>query len=303
MSATQATNPKAGTGLRVPVWSVLLPVVALLLAMVVAAQQPDGRLHLWVLDVGQGDAILLRTPEGHTALVDGGPGATPLLNGIGERIPFWQRDLDLLVLTHPHQDHMMGFVDVLARYRVDQVVQTPFTATGGVQAEWLRTLESRKLPVHYARRGETLGFEGEPEVTLSVLHPADPRAAYGAAGDDVNDASLALRVTYGSHSILLAGDVQADAEGKLARLGGGLRSTVLKVAHHGRDTSSSLPFLEAVEPEVAIISVGEGNRFGHPSAETLEALRSVGADVYRTDEDGTVEIIADREKMWVKPER
>jgi competence protein ComEC len=292
-----------GTGLTVPVWSVLLPVAALLLAMVVAAQQPDGRLHLWVLDVGQGDAILLRTPEGHTALVDGGPGATPLLNGIGERIPFWQRDLDLLVLTHPHQDHMMGFVDVLARYRVDQVVQTHFTATGGVQAEWLRTLESRKLPVHYARRGETFSFEGEPEVRLSVLHPADPRAAYARSGDDVNDASLALRVTYGSHSILLAGDVQEEAEAEMSRLGEGIRSTLLKVAHHGSDTSSSLPFLEAVEPEVAIISVGEGNRFGHPSAETLEALRNVGAEVYRTDEDGTVEIIADREKMWVKPER
>src|SRR6266480_7963007 len=99
-------NSKLG---EVPLWSLLLPWVVALSLLLVASQRPDGRLHLWVLDVGQGDAILLRTPGGHTALIDGGPGATPVLNGVGGHIPFWQRDLDLLVLTHPHQDHMMAF--------------------------------------------------------------------------------------------------------------------------------------------------------------------------------------------------
>src|SRR5438034_2048259 len=113
----------------VPLWSLLLPVLATALLLLVASQQPDGRLHIWVLDVGQGDSILVRTPAGHVALIDGGPGATPVLNGVGAHLPFWQHELDLLVLTHPHQDHLMGFTDILGRYHIDQVVETQFTAT------------------------------------------------------------------------------------------------------------------------------------------------------------------------------
>lgn len=149
-----------------------MPVVIGVLIVVVTGQTPDGRLHLWVLDVGQGDAIFLRTPGGHTALIDGGPGATPLLNGVGERVPFWRHELDLLVLTHPHGDHITGLIEVLGRYKVDQVVQTEFTATSAVQGEWLRAVEARNIPIHSVKRGETISFEGEPDVKLRVLHPS-----------------------------------------------------------------------------------------------------------------------------------
>src|SRR5438874_8365686 len=126
MSDTDPTTDqpdKAAT--TVPMWSLPVPFVVALLLLLIASQQPDGRLHLWVLDVGQGDSILLRTPQGHTALIDGGPGATPVLNAIGAHIPFWQRNLDLLVLTAPHQEQMMALPDVLQRYHVEQIVQTP----------------------------------------------------------------------------------------------------------------------------------------------------------------------------------
>ena len=178
------------TAVTVPVWSLLLPVALAVLLVVIAGQRPDRRLHVWVLDVGQGDAILVKTPAGHTALVDGGPEATPLLNGIGEHLPFWQHDIDLVVLTHPHQDHLMGLVETLERYEVDQAVQTEFTATSGVQGEWLRVLKEREVPVHYARRGDAIGFEGEPEVTLRVLSPLTPDARQEGSGGDINNTSM-----------------------------------------------------------------------------------------------------------------
>ena len=280
-------------GAGVPLIALAVPAFALVMLLVIVGQQPDGRLHLWVLDVGQGEAILLRTPHGHTALVDGGPGATPLLNAIGRRVPFWQQNLDLVVLTNPVQDRLMGLVDLLGRYDVGQVVQTEYTATGGVQAQWLRLLDSGAVPVHHAARGERLTFAGEPDVALEVLGP-------GKDGDGL----MSLRLTYAAHSLLISGDARAEAEAEMVSYkGDALRSQVLVVGHFGSKDVAAPPFLAAVRPTVAIISAGAGNRFGYPSPETLDALSAAGALVYRTDVNGTVEVIADAERMWVRAER
>ncbi|MDQ5824647.1 MAG: hypothetical protein M3441_10625 [Chloroflexota bacterium] len=280
-------------GVTLPLWGLVVPVVALLMLLVIVGQQPDGRLHLWVLDVGQGEAILLKTPQGHTAVIDGGPGATPLLNGIGNRLPFWQRDINLVVLTRPVQDRLMGLVDLMGRYEVGQVVQTEYTATGGVQAQWLRLLSSQQVPVHYATRGETLTFAGEPDVVLEVLSPAPEE-----------DGPIALKLTYASHSFLISGEARDEAEAEmLSYKGEGLRSQVLVVGHSGGKGAATSRFLSAVRPQVAIISVGQGNRFGYPAPETLESLSAAGALVYRTDLNGTVEVIADKERLWVRAER
>ncbi len=296
MAKSAINTPRKQTApgrVTMPLWGLAVPIVVLIMLLVIAGQQPDGRLHLWVLDVGQGEAILLRTPQGHTAVIDGGPGATPLLNGIGNRLPFWQRDLDLVVLTRPVQDRLMGLVDLMARYEVGQVVQTEYTATGGVQAQWLRLLGSQQVPVHYAIRGETLTFAGEPDVVLEVLSP-------GAEGDE----PIALKLTYASHSILISGDARDEAEAEmLSYKGEGLRSQVLVVGHSGGKGAATPRFLSAVKPQAAIISVGQGNRFGYPAPETLESLSAAGALIYRTDLNGTVEVIADRERLWVRAER
>ncbi|MFL5734601.1 MAG: ComEC/Rec2 family competence protein, partial [Chloroflexia bacterium] len=188
--ATPTTEQPDRATTRVPLWSLSVPFIAAFVLLLVTAQLPDGRLHIWVLDAGQGDSILVKTPKGHVALIDGGPGATPVLNGVGQHVPFWQRNLDLLVLTHPQQEHMMGFVELLGRYGVGQVVQTEFTATAGVQVEWLRGVRERGIPVHYARRGETIGFEGEPDLVMTVLSPSTPDAARERQGGDANNGSI-----------------------------------------------------------------------------------------------------------------
>ncbi|HEY0071435.1 MAG TPA: hypothetical protein VGE04_15835 [Chloroflexia bacterium] len=288
-SRKEETRP----GVSLPLWGLVVPALALVMLLVIVGQQPDGRLHLWVLDVGQGEAILLRTPQGHTALVDGGPGATPLLNGIGSHLPFWQHNLDLVVLTRPVQDRLVGLVDLVGRYDVGQVVQTEYTATGGVQAQWLRQLSSSHVPVHYATRGERITFEGEPDVALEVLSPGGAR-----------DGPVVLRLTYAAHGILIGGDARDKDETEMVSYKGeGLGSQVLVVGHFGAHDATTPRFLAAVRPKVAIISAGAGNRFNYPSPETLEALRAAGALIYRTDLNGTVEIIADKERLWVKAER
>jgi competence protein ComEC len=297
-------NPKQKVKLTIPLWGLLVPVIGTIVLLVITLQEPDGRLHMWVLDVGQGDAIVLRTPGGHVALIDGGPGATAVLNGLDAHIPVWRHEVDLVVLTHPHEDHMMGLVDVLARYRVDQVVQTEFTGTTGVRGAWLRALGERGVAVHYAQRGDTLAFDGEPDLSLKVLSPSTPDARLERAGGDINNTSIVLKVTYGETAILLEGDAQQGAEREMARVEGGeLGARVLKVGHHGSGTSSWRGFLGEVRPEVAIISVGVGNGYGQPAKETLEALGEVGARVYRTDVNGTVEVIAEKGRLWVRGEK
>jgi competence protein ComEC len=294
------------TGRTVPFLTLLLPLCAFVLVWVVVGQLPDGRLHMWVLDVGQGDAIVVRTPGGRTALVDGGPGASKVLEGLGKSTPFWQRHIDMVVLTHPHDDHMLGLVEAGERYGISLAVQTAFTSTlrEGARAEWLALLERKGVPVYHPRRGDRIRISGEPDVSFLVLSPGSPEARFEWQGGDLNNTSVVLRLDYGSHRFLLTGDAQAEAEASMAAaLPSELASSVLKVGHHGSDTSSTSRFLSLVRPRVAVISSGRDNRYGHPSPQTLDALATMGAQVYRTDQHGTVEFIADRERLWVRSER
>ena len=256
------------------------------------------RLTISVLDVGQGDAILVETPDGRHVLIDGGPSGQAVTEALGRELPFWERTLDLVVLTHPQEDHLAGLIEVLERYDVRQVLATPSVAETAAYREWRETIRRQGIAYRVARPGEWIDL-GDG-VALWVLGPGEE----ALSSAEPNDASLVLKLTWGEASFLLTGDIEIDGEEALLAADGGdggLRSVVLKVPHHGGATSSSEAFLRAVQPAVAVVSVGEDNRFGHPSAAALDRLGD--ALVLRTDQHGTVRLSTDGERLWVSVER
>jgi competence protein ComEC len=254
---------------------------------------PDGRLHVVFLDVGQGDAILITTPHGRQILVDGGPGSGSLLWPMSRHMPFWDRSLDLVVNTHPDADHLAGLPDVLARYRVDQIMLPDVEANTSLYEAWQAALAQEEATVITAQAGTHLS--SQDSVSIDILHPGQV-----PAGENLNNHSIVLRLTFGEVSFLLPGDIEEGVEGQLAAQMPGLASTVLKAPHHGGKDSSSIPFLNAVRPQVAVISVGADNRFGHPAPETLARYTEHSIPVLRTDELGSIEFITDGQRLWVQ---
>jgi competence protein ComEC len=257
---------------------------------------PDGRLHVAFLDVGQGDAIFITTPGGRQILIDGGPSATTTLWEMGQHMPFWDRSLDVVVNTHPEADHLTGLPEVLKRYQVSQIMLPDVDNDTSLYAAWQRAMTDEGAAVVPARAGARLSL-GDG-VWAEVLHPgAVP------AGSNLNDHSVVLRVGMGRVSFLLPGDIEADVERKLATDDSTLGATVLKAPHHGSNTSSCEPFLRAVDPQVAVVSVGADNHFGHPAPEVLARYAERGIPVLRTDELGTIEFVTDGERLWVQAGR
>jgi len=273
--------------------------VAVVLIWTAALSLTDGRLHVVFFDVGQGDAIFIQTPHGHQILIDGGPSPTLLLDRLGRAMPFWDRSLDLVVLTHPDEDHLAGLIPVLERYQVARAMEPALPRETALAEEWERMLGERGVPQVMGQQGMQIALEDG--ALLEVLHPG-PILLQGTDADDNNN-SLALRLVYGRGSFLLTGDLEHEGEEALLRRGQPVRSWVLEVAHHGAGSGTGERFLAAVDPQLAVISVGKDNRFGHPAPELLKRLAQQGVSVLRTDEQGQIELITDGERCWVRTER
>ena len=276
-------------------WIALLALVLLVL-LLANRGLPDGRLHVYFLDVGQGDAILVRTPDGRQILVDGGPSPTALLSELGDLLPFWDRSLDLVVLTHPDADHITGLIPLLDRYQVGQVLDTPQTDNAPEAAAWLDNLRRMAVPRSYAVRGMRIPIG---DLQLMVLHPG-AQPLVGTASDDNNNA-VVLRLDYGQTSFLLTGDAEHEGEADMINAGLSLASDVLKVGHHGSNGASSAAFIAAVAPQLAVIHVGADNHFGHPHPDVLARL--AGVEVLRTDLNGRIEVISDGVHLRIMPAR
>jgi competence protein ComEC len=270
----------------------LLAIATLLLWAGALLDNGSSRLVVSVLDVGQGDAILIETPAGHRILVDGGPSGARLSQVLGRA-----RRFDLVVLTHGQDDHVTGLVSLFDRYEVGAVLKSPLAGNSGAYNAWVDATALSSIPVHEAVAGEYVDL-GDG-IRLEVLGP--PPGLLHDTEDDLNNNSVVLRLVYGDVSFLLTGDIEADAEATLLQQGGALRSTVLKVAHHGSDGSSTPAFLAAVKPAVAVISTGVENSFGHPSPTTR--LRLAGVPLLRTDLNGRVRFETDGRRLWAGIER
>lgn len=260
-----------------------------------AAEELPGQLVIYFLDTGQSDAIYVRAPSGQVMIIDTGDVETPgrVMSFLAERKKVTR--IEVLVLSHPHADHIGDALAILNGLEVGAFCQSGYLhTTPAYQSILERVLELSKSGRSIyleARAGDTLDLG--PEVKVSVLHPT------GVLGAEANEASLVIKVVFGSFSVLFTGDIGEASERALVERGADLGATVLKVAHHGSAGSSEIGFLAAVQPRVAVIEVGAGNGYGHPSPFTLRRLQAIGARVLRTDEDGTIMIHSDGREWWV----
>jgi competence protein ComEC len=285
------STPARGSSSRVPRTVALIAGCSLLGAAVFHISllpiRGPGALEVTALDVGQGDAILVTTPHGHHVLVDGGPSAIGLARELGAVLPHWQRSIDRVLVTHPQEDHIAGIPGLLDRYDVDAEFDTGATNTIRSYPLYLQRAHDRS-EIH---AGDSFTEDG---LLFEVLWPP-----VGYRTDELNNTSLIIRITYGATRVLLTGDSEAPAQRELMNRED-VRADVLKVPHHGSKTSST-EFLRAVDPAVAVISVGAENHFGHPAPETLAAL--TGATLFRTDRDGRITVSSDGRRVTVRTER
>ena len=256
----------------------------------------EEQLTVRVLDVGQGDSILIESPTGRRVLIDGGPDGTLLQRRLAEHLPWWSRRIDVVILTHPSADHLIGLTETLGRYDVGFVMDPQLESGTVYGQQWAAALrENTDLSVIRAERGTTLDLGGGAR--LELVHPPPDRPFDTATEHDDN--SVVAKLSYGEVSFLFAADIYRPGEEFLLDSAVDLRATVLKVAHQGSRYSSSEEFLEAVSPRVAVITAGDGNRFGHPHPETLERLESLPSapTILRTDMHGTVTLTTDGESL------
>lgn len=246
-------------------------------------------LSVHFFEIGQGDAILVETPRRLRILIDGGPG-NALSQKLAEVLPFWDRSIDLVVLTHPQLDHLSGLLGVLERFEVKRVLLTGVRYRLDAYRAFLRKISQKGIPVHFARGGERLLLDQGTQALL--VHPDVPLAGRDA-GREINETSIVLRLDHGATSFLFTGDAGFPTERDLLADNDPIDADVLKVGHHGSRYSSSAEFLRAISPHIALIQAGRRNRYGHPTPETLERLAAVGALALRTDRDGSVEILSD----------
>ena len=275
--------------------AVLLILASGLLWLAVSTSD-SGRLTVTFLDVGQGDAILIEGPDGHRVLVDGGPSGEAISSALGRRLPFYDRRLDLVVLTHPQQDHLGGLPRVLADYSVRRVISSPAHPNTAAYRAWSHALSEHDTANVPARRGQAIDL-GDGAV-LSVLSP-DPEQPPGS--QPPNDTSVVLRLTMGELSFLLTGDITENGEAALIRTGADLASNVLKIAHHGSRSSTSDAFLSRTTPLIDVISVAAENPYGHPTDDVLARL--AGDLVLRTDHHGDITLSTDGIHLWLETQR
>jgi len=249
----------------------------------------SGSLKVHFIDVGQGDSILIQTPDGKTMLIDGGPKSSgPSLVSYLKKQGVTK--INVMVATHPHEDHIGGLIDVINNFTVDNIIDSGNSHTTVTFKDYLNAIKTKNINFVVPDLGQE--FDIGQSIKMQVLGPI-------SVSDDLNNSSIVIKMTYGSASFLFAGDAQSQEENQILSKGYNLSSQVLKVGHHGSASSSSINFLKAVSSTIGVISCGINNSYGHPDVQTLKNLTSIKAVIYRTDLTGSIIIESDGAKINV----
>jgi competence protein ComEC len=258
---------------------------------------PDGKLHITFCNVGQGDAAYVQFPDGRDMLVDGGPDDS-VLQCLGKHMPFWDRTIDIVILSHPEKDHMQGLISVFGRYNVGYFIHSDVEKGTDVDKQLFTLVKDKRIPEKLVTAGERVAIG---QVQLAVIWPSDSQIAtakeqgevLGTTTDSVNEDCIVFWLRYGSFDALFTGDADTGVEGNY--IGSQLADNtieVLKVPHHGSATGMNTAFLDWIKPKLAIISVGK-NTYGQPAPNVFTMLADHQARVLRTDQDGDITIVSD----------
>lgn len=238
-------------------------------------------LEVVFFDVGQGDSILIQKGT-RQILIDGGPSGKSELAKLGRYLPYFDREIDLVITTHPDKDHIAGLVDAAKNFQIDKIMATGAEKDTAIFKEWKDLINYNKIETLEAARGDEIALG---DAKLEIVFP---ESSVDAAAGDANNKSVVTRFDYGENSFLFTGDIEAPAEKEILASGENVDVDYLKVAHHGSKYSTSTEFLDAASPIEAIISVGASNSYGHPHQETLDKLGSRNIKIWRTDEKGDI---------------
>ena len=251
-------------------------------------------LEVNFFDVGQGDAILIVSPQKHQILIDGGPNST-ILEKLAKSLPFYDKSLDLIILTHPERDHLAGLIEVLKSYKVDYILWTGATRETAEYQEWQKLIEKEGATIKIAKIGQKIKAG---KVYFDIFSPLENLE--GKVVKDSNNTSIIARLVFGENSFLFTGDVYKSEENKLIEREIEIDSDILKISHHGSKTSSDEEFIMKVSPEIAVISVGRENKYGHPHLATLETLNKYSIKILRTDLDGDIKFLCNSQSLKPK---
>lgn len=243
----------------------------------------SAHLEVSFFDVGQGDSIFIQTPQKHQVLIDGGPSYTKVLEGLSSEMPFGDKEIDLIILSHPESDHMTGLLSVLENYKVDNILWTGIEKEGEKFETWKRMIAEEGADIYYANKGDRIVMN---DVIMEVVSPEE--SLRGKEFKESNDTAVVTKLSYKNSSFLFTGDISSKQE----KLLGDIDVDVLKVAHHGSKYSTSDYFLEKATPLLAVIQVGK-NSYGHPTEEVLTRLNNSGIKILRNDTNGNIKIVSD----------
>lgn len=252
----------------------------------------NNNLEVYFFDSGQADSILIKTPEQKNIIIDFG--SEQGLKELEKIIPWWNKKIDLIIITHPHDDHITGLIPIIKKYQIEKIIYTGINYNSNIYNELLQLIYDYNISLEISSFDKNINLG--TECNLKIIYPINN--LYKKTVDDVNDSSIISHFNCKNKTFIFMGDAGNKPEEEIMNIGINLKSDVIKIGHHGSITATSQKFLEKVKPKIAIIMVGKENNFDHPNLRILKRLERMDIKIFRTDKHGTIKITSDGNKLY-----